>query len=354
MLSEKRFTLPQLHEAYGKGREALQRLRADSAVAPIGELVERWFAYLPTALNKQRQRYAPATVTRYKSSWNGFFDFLPAGNKSKLTDIDDRFLQRYRTERRRAVGGRARYTLEKPLSASTLNRDLAALGAFLTWAEDVEGLSIARPRIVREREAKGRDRWLDADEIAAFERACDVEWWPFFATLLYTGARLGEAKGLRGADVKMTEGSGRISIHSRSRRVKTAHSQRVVPVPDELITILDEHFRREPRGQDKLVFPGAFQSYPAMRRVWNHTCKTAEIGGATPHDCRHTFGVHAAIQGVPIVRLQKLMGHASPMMTMRYMQHAPESFMDEDGAAIGKSLSGARPESRRRTLRIAV
>ena len=60
----------------------------------------------------------------------------------------------------------------------------------------------------------------------------------------------------------------------------------------------------------------------------------AGISDATPHDARHTFAVHAAQAGVPIVRLQKLLGHATAAMTMRYMKHAPEAYVAEDGAAI--------------------
>ena len=35
------------------------------------------------------------------------------------------------------------------------------------------------------------------------------------------------------------------------------------------------------------------------------------------------------------------MGHASPMMTMRYMKHAPESYFAEDAARVAASLQGA-------------
>jgi integrase len=51
--------------------------------------------------------------------------------------------------------------------------------------------------------------------------------------------------------------------------------------------------------------------------------------------------VHAAQAGVPIVRLQKLLGHATPTMTMRYMKHAPEAYLDQDAAAIAARMAGA-------------
>ena len=45
---------------------------------------------------------------------------------------------------------------------------------------------------------------------------------------------------------------------------------------------------------------------------------------------------------MPIVRLQKLLGHASPHMTLRYMKHAPESYFQEDAAKVAASISGER------------
>ena len=49
---------------------------------------------------------------------------------------------------------------------------------------------------------------------------------------------------------------------------------------------------------------------------------------------------HAAPGNVPLARIQKLMGHATLAMTLRYLQHAPESFFDEDGARVARSLTG--------------
>lgn len=88
------------------------------------------------------------------------------------------------------------------------------------------------------------------------------------------------------------------------------------------------------------MFPDGYQGYGRLRRVWDRTCRAAGIEQATPHDARHTFAVHAAQAGVPIVRLQKLLGHATAAMTMRYMKHAPEAYLAEDGDAIARHMSG--------------
>jgi len=79
----------------------------------------------------------------------------------------------------------------------------------------------------------------------------------------------------------------------------------------------------------------------------------------TLHDLRHTFAVHAAQSGVPIPRIQKLLGHATVAMAMRYMKHAPEAYFAEDAARVAMSLTAfkskedaARAELVRETLRL--
>jgi integrase len=150
--------------------------------------------------------------------------------------------------------------------------------------------------------------------------------------------RLGEVQGLRGADIRLSE--GRILIQEATRRVKSQAAVRMVPIPPSLNGILAVHLARVAPGPADLVFPDAFQRYDGVRRTWNATCAAAGIAGARPHDARHTFAVHAAQVGVPIVRLQKLLGHATAVMTMRYMQHAPEAFLDADAAAIDAHMAG--------------
>ena len=204
---------------------------------------------------------------------------------------------------------------------------------------------------------RGRERWLSSEELGRFEAECPPEWWPLFATLFYTGARLGEAQGLRGADVLVH--ARRIVIHEGDRRVKTREAVRDLPIAPPLERALAGHLARVAPGPGDLVFPGPLQDYGHIRRAWRAVCTAAKIAGATPHDARHTFAIHATQAGVPIVRLQKLLGHATAIMTMRCMKHAPEAYLDEDAAAIAGHLTGvdaeavARAEAARREIRPA-
>ena len=64
--------------------------------------------------------------------------------------------------------------------------------------------------------------------------------------------------------------------------------------------------------------------------------------GCRVHDLGHTFGVDAARAGVPLARLQRLMGDATPSVTMRYMHHTPDGDFAADVALVAGSMAGDR------------
>ena len=330
LLVEQRLSLEALHDAYEKRGDELEQLVAKAESPEVGALVTRWFEWLESANGvspRTRRRYATNTIYRYKESWAKLFVVLPGGRAARLTALTKGFMAEYRRTR-----------MAEGTAPGTVNRDLTALQAFLTWCADDQGLAVVRPQVRREREPAGRERWLSADEIKAVERACPVEWWPLVAMLIYTGLRVGEAQGLVGEDVRLAE--RRVSIHEGNRHVKTLSSVRDVPIPEPLAEILGNHFVRFPAGPADPVFPPPLGDYRTLRRTWGRICEAAGVHGATLHDCRHTFGVHCAQAGVPIARLQKLLGHATPAMALRYMKHAPEAYFAEDAAKVAASLTG--------------
>jgi integrase len=355
------FTIGRLHEAVMMG--TLDRLEVESASPLLGPLVDEWLLSLsgPNGISpRTKRRYAAKTVTRYRVSWEGFFEVLPQGRGSRVSDLTSGFVAHFKNARARAQGGltRQRSRKDTELATATINRDLAALGAFMTWCTDVKGLTLVRPKLNREREPEGRRRWLSSEELRRFEDSCRemaVEWWPLFATLIGTGMRIGEAQGLRGADVLLAQ--RRISIHESDRRVKNRSSVRDVPVTEALAHILAGYLARFTIGPADPVFPAPLNCYDKAYGVFRRVCMAAglhdgDASGPKPtvkiHDLRHTFGVHAALAGVPIPRLQLLLGHRTAAMTMRYMTHAPQNYFAEDAARIAASMTGDSAEANTR------
>ena len=357
LLAEQRVTLSDIHEAYLRSPEALEQLKARAESPTLGPLVDEWLNYLesPAGVSpRTKRRYAPQTIRRYRVSWEGFFEHLQLGRDSKLSHITSGFVADYRRARVKAEGGSSRHTRKDgtPPSAATVNRDLVALAAFLRWCREQKGIQFDAPKVVREREPRGRERWLSSDEIRAVEEAAEPFWWPLFATLLHTGMRVGEAQGLVWGDVRIAE--RRISIHEGARRVKSASSVRDVPISEPLAEILAQQAAQYASGPPDPVFPPPQDRYDRVRDAWRRACLKAGLhdGGVKPvpnatlHDLRHTFGVHAAQAGVPIPRLQRLFGHTTPLMTLRYMKHAPESYFREDAASIAASITGQHDDER--------
>jgi integrase len=132
--------------------------------------------------------------------------------------------------------------------------------------------------------------------------------------LIYAGLRIGEAQALRWSDMQL--GLRQIAVHGGFHDLKTESSDRDVPIPDPLAEALGAHALQHPHDPADLVFPGQLGNYWQARPVWLETCKRAGIAECRLHDLRHNFGVHAARSGVPLARLQRLMGHARPIMTI--------------------------------------
>jgi len=332
LLAGGKLRLADVHEDYQRDPAALQQRVAKVASPILGPLVDEWLKWLesPAALSsKTRRPFSPRTAYRYRESWQRLFRVLPRGRDATLADITKGFIAEFREARRR-----------EGTAGSTINRDLCALSAFRRWCAEERDLVVPALKLPREREPAGRERWLSAEELRGLECAMPREWWPLFATLAFTGLRIGEAQGLRGGDVRLAE--RRIRIDDGSRQLKTASSVRDVPIPEPLARLLAEHVTRFPIGPNDLLFGAPFNDYRAARRVFSRAHRMAGLRSVTVHDLRHTFAVHAAQAGVPIPRIQKLLGHATVAMAIRYMKHAPEAYFAEDAAKVAGSLTGAR------------
>jgi integrase len=126
--------------------------------------------------------------------------------------------------------------------------------------------------------------------------------------------------------------------------VKTEASVRHVPIAESLAELLAAHRLRCSDGPADRVFPAPYGDYQRAQGTFRAACDRAVLHNVRIHDLRHTFGVHCARAGVPLARIQRLMGHATLAMTLRYLQRAPESHFDQDAALVAGSLSGTHDQ----------
>ena len=135
---------------------------------------------------------------------------------------------------------------------------------------------------------------------------------------LSTGARWSEAEELRVSQVK----NGQIQFTGTK-----SGKNRTVPVSDALIAALDAHLG-ERYGKGKAVATRFFQyGYGAFREAVDK-CGLELPRGQLTHVLRHTFASHFMMNGGNILVLQKILGHSSLVMTMRYAHLAPEHLQE--------------------------
>jgi site-specific recombinase XerD len=130
---------------------------------------------------------------------------------------------------------------------------------------------------------------------------------------LATGARWSEAEELRIGQVRNS-----MIQFARTKSGKT----RAVPIDEAIERSLIEHHNKH--GVNDRIFGYAWSAFrEAIERAG-----IALPEGQMTHALRHTFASHFMMRGGNILTLQRILGHQSLTMTMRYAHLAPEHLME--------------------------
>jgi len=243
------------------------------------------------------------------------------------------------------------------LNKKTVANHLTLLGAMLNVAKELGWLAVV-PRI---RKPKVRMfvndfSYLRTDEeirtflVAASDE--DAKVFAFYATAIYTGMRAGELAGLHWGDVSFER---RLITVQRSFSGPTkAEDVRYVPILDPLLPVLRE---RRLATSNRLVFPNdAGEMFDQSARVFQEGFHRVLKRAGFPmierdrkvrryirfHDLRHTFASHWVMRGGDLFKLQKILGHKTVQMTMRYAHLAPNAFSGDFGR-LGPPRCAASP-----------
>ena len=145
--------------------------------------------------------------------------------------------------------------------------------------------------------------------------------------LLLTGCRTGEILKLRWREV---DGDTLELEDSKT-------GPRQVLLSPEARAIIE----RQPRSGSPWVFPSPVN--PARARfdlsLWKKVWKLAGIEDVRLHDLRHTFASQAAMQGIPLPVVARLLGHAQVQMTLRYA-HVSDRDVEAAAERIGGVMAG--------------
>ncbi|MDE0335285.1 MAG: tyrosine-type recombinase/integrase [Defluviicoccus sp.] len=182
-----------------------------------------------------------------------------------------------------------------------------------------------------------RTRFLAREEIARLHRVLDrhaggcrseAQQADIIRLLLLTGCRKSEIVRLRREEAK----GDRLEL----RDSKTGPRTVLLNEPARKIVA-----RRMAEGNGSWVFPSPkdpSRHRHAGLRLWYRVRREAGIGDVRLHDLRHTVASQAAINGVPLPVVSRLLGHSNVRMTMRYA-HVGDREIEAAAERVGTAIA---------------
>ncbi len=238
---------------------------------------------------------------------------------------------------------------------ATVNRDLNTLRSVLAhWSKStgspnplhgVKALQVADDEVIRyltpEEEQRLRETLAERDREAAEARRHANQWraergyellpeiagycdhmTPMVLLSINTGLRQGELFSATWEQV---------DIERRTLTVLASHAKgnatRTIPLNDEALQVLKAI---KPEKAAGLLFksPVSGGRFDNIKKAWAEITKAAKLADVRWHDLRHHFASMLVMRGISLYVVQKLLGHATPKMTMRYAKLAPGALAD--------------------------
>lgn len=235
-------------------------------------------------------------------------------------------------------GIRHRGLLANPVTLADKRRERKPGALVFYSAEEIEAIARAlesgQHRGLRERKRTVDKELEDGQDAEAVRVAA------------YCGLRLGELLALRWSDIDWT---GNAITISRALSVgiegetKSGHVRRI-PMSDQAAAALDRvSSRPDFTDPNELVFSNALGRSidgSALRRRYKRARDHAGMRPLRWHDLRHTFGSTLAANGIDLVTIKSVMGHADLKTTERYLHAKSDAEM---AARFTQAFSSTRP-----------
>ena len=237
------------------------------------------------------------------------------------------------------------------LHPKTINNILGTLSRLFNVAVEWELIQISPMKGVKKlKEGVDSFNFYRAEETCQFLAECkksESHWYPFFMTAFNTGMRLGELAALRWDDVDFETNLIHVQRSTWRGFEGTPKSGKIrrIPMNPQLRSVLQEH--GEGKKSSHRVFrsaSGTDVNENSHRKAYDRIIKRAGLRRIKFHEAgRHSFASQLAINGVPLNRIQKLLGHSTIIMTERYSHLTPDETQEAvDTLNGGLVISGGQ------------
>ena len=307
---------------YRKSTETEDRRLAKRIYDKVkGEIAEgRWFERLPgeeKTFGEMMEKYLNEYASKKLSakSFQGYAKkpILYLGDYL-LCEISPKVINEFKIRR-----------LSEGIKPATVNRELATMKKAFNlavkeweWVRDNPVL-----RVSMEKEENQRDRWLTFEEEEKLLNVCPDWLRELVIFALNTGMRLGEIISLEWKGVDLFRKTITI-FKSKNKELRT------IPINGVVFEMLKNKSRVKSIKTNFVFYTQVHKMYlkTSIDHAFKKVLKKAGIEDFRWHDLRHTFATRLIQAGVDFYKVQKLLGHKTPLMTQRYAHHYPESLRD--------------------------
>jgi integrase len=337
---------------------------ADSASITIAEAGKLW---LQTGENAGLER---ATLSTYRQHLR--FHINPYLSNVKLSQLSAPMVREFMD--RLARGDMPEGAAAEPRSPAMVRKVRVSLSSLLGDAQERGLVSRNVVRELRKTRHRGAERRAERrekgklkvgidiptrEEIKAIVEAARGRWRPIIVTMIFTGLRASELRGLRWADVDLDERE--LHVRQRADRYnvmgnpKSESGERTVPLTPIVVNTLREWNLACPKGSLGIVFPTSTGRVDNHANILHRGLWPIEIAASViTADGRPKYAMHAfrhfyaswcinrrADGGLelPAKVVQERLGHSSILMTMDVYGHLfPRGDDAEELAAAERSL----------------
>jgi integrase len=217
------------------------------------------------------------------------------------------------------------------VAKSTIDKNVSVAKSFFNWCIN-QGITNSNPvkKVKLFHEDNERVRFLDPDteypKLLAEVRKGPWYLEPIVVLDLNTGLRRRNLLDLRWDQVDFSRRI--IRIESRTKNGRPLN----LPLNETALrTLKAVHTKTGGRPHVFVHLEGRFEggAVTDVKIAFNGAVRRAKIQNFRFHDLRHTFCSWLALRGVPLTAIQKLAGHASIKMTLRYAHLSPRYLADE-------------------------
>lgn len=208
------------------------------------------------------------------------------------------------------------------IKPGTINYELSVLAASINYVSHLYEIEIPNPAQKQRLSFNNqRLRYLEPVEASSLLDAArpDLLLHHFITLALNTGCRKNELFQLEWVNVDLVRNF--IVIQPETAKTK---KRRILPLNQHAQKVLRELHERKPTPETRWVFYKAdgSKTKPLDYR-FRKAVKAAGIVDFRIHDLRHTFASWLVSEGVDLIKVRDLLGHASITMTERYAHLIP-------------------------------